>query len=55
MLSEKALGDFKQIIKEETGKQISDEVAIEEASALLTLMNLVYRPIKKQWLENKIH
>lgn len=51
MISEKALAEFKKIFKEEKGIELSDEEAMEEAIALLTLMNVVYRPIKKSWLE----
>jgi hypothetical protein len=51
MLSDKALQEFKQIYREEKGAELSDEEAMEEAIALLTLYNTVYRPIKKSWLE----
>ncbi len=51
MISEKALAEFKKIFKEEKGTELSDEEAMEEAVALLTLFNVVYRPIKKSWLE----
>lgn len=52
MISEQALREFKQIWKEEKGGEISDELAIEEAINLLTLYNAIYRPIKKEWLED---
>lgn len=51
MISKEALEDFKKVWREEKGTEISDEDAMEEAIALLTLMNVVYRPIKKSWLE----
>ncbi|MBI5078102.1 MAG: hypothetical protein HZB11_01880 [Candidatus Yonathbacteria bacterium] len=51
MLSDKALQDFKRIFREEKGAELSDEEAIEEAIALLTFYDTVYRPIKKEWLE----
>lgn len=51
MISDKALQDFKRIYREEKGAELSDEEAMEEAIALLTLYNIVYRPIKKDWLE----
>lgn len=51
MLSKKALEEFKQIWREEKGEDVSDELAVEEAINLLTLFNVVYRPIKKEWLE----
>ena len=51
MLSDKALEEFKKIWREEKGEDISDEKAAEEAINLLTLMNAIYRPIKKEWVE----
>jgi len=51
MLSKKALEDFKRIWKEEFGEEPSDEVAVEQATKLLTLMNAVYRPVKKEWVK----
>ena len=49
MLSRQALKEFKKIWKEENGEGISDGLAIEEATQLLTLFNIVYFPIKKKW------
>ena len=49
MISEKALQEFKAIWKEEIGEEIVDEAAVEEAVNLLTVMNAIYRPIKKEW------
>lgn len=51
MLSQKALEEFKAIWKEQFDEEISNEKATEEAINLLTLMNAVYRPIKKDWLK----
>ncbi len=51
MISEKALQEFKEIWKEEVGEEIVDEEAVEEAVNLLTVMNAVYRPVKKRWLK----
>jgi len=51
MISEKALQEFKAIYKKKTGNDISDQDALESATKLLTLVNAVYRPIKKEWLE----
>ena len=48
MIPKKALEEFKQIYKRE---DISDELAMEEAVTLLTFFNVVYRPIKKEWLQ----
>lgn len=50
MISQEALEKFKQIWEEEFGEKIADEVAISEATKLLTLFNAVYRPVKKKWL-----
>lgn len=49
MLSDKALKEFKQIWKEQYGVEPTDAEATESAIKLLTLMNAVYRPIKKEW------
>ncbi len=51
MLSDKALKEFKQIWKEQYGVEPTDAEATESAIKLLTLMNAVYRPIKKEWLD----
>lgn len=52
MISEKALKEFKSIWKEEKGENISDEFALEEATNLLTLYDKIYKPIKREWLED---
>lgn len=49
MLSDKALKEFKKIWKEQFGEDISDEKAAKEGINLLTLLNAIYRPIKKEW------
>lgn len=51
MLSQKALEEFKKIWREGRGEDISDKKAAEEAINLLTLMDAVYKPIKKEWLK----
>lgn len=56
MISKEALEEFKKIWRKEFKKGISDKKAIYLATNLLTLMNVIYRPIKKEWLkgsENK--
>ena len=50
MLSNKALEEFKQIWREEKGEEISDDFAIAVATNLLTGMNAVFRPLKKEWV-----
>jgi hypothetical protein len=52
MISEKALRDFKAIWKEEYGETISDQVAMEEAVNMLTMYDKIYRPVKKEWIED---
>ena len=51
MVSEKALQEFKTIWREEFGEDISDEKALEEATALLTMFDAIYCPIRKEWAE----
>lgn len=51
MISRKALEKFKVIWKKKFGQNIPDEVATDEAINLLTMFNAVYRPIKKEWLD----
>ena len=51
MISQAALQEFKKIWAEEFGEEISDEQATELGLNLLTLFNHIYRPIKKEWLE----
>ena len=49
VLSEKAVEDFKVAVKEEYGEEISDEQATKDALNFLTIFNLVFRKIKKEW------
>lgn len=52
MISKQALEEFKEIWrKENPGQDIDDAIAMDQAVALLTLMDTVYRPVKKEWLE----
>jgi hypothetical protein len=52
MISKQALEEYKEIWrKENPGKDIDDETAMTEAVALLTIMDKVYKPIKKEWLD----
>lgn len=56
MLTKEAIEEFKQIWREQFGEEISDEKAAEEGVNLLTMFDAIYRPIKKEWideLENK--
>ena len=53
MLSKQSLEEFKRIWEEKYGEKISDDFALEQAVNLLTLFNVVFRPLKKEWIENK--
>ena len=52
MLSKKSLEEFKKIWREQFGEDISDEKATEQGIKLLTLFKAIYRPIKKEWVDN---
>jgi len=52
MLSEAALQEFKKIWFEEFGEEISDEKAAELGINLLSLFNVIYKPVPKSWLQN---
>lgn len=52
MLSKQAIDKFKEIWKSEFGHEISDDHALEQGTNLLNLMRVVYRPIKKEWLDS---
>ena len=52
MLTKQALQEFKEIWKAEMGEDISDDLALEIATPLLTLIDNVYKPIKKEWNNN---
>lgn len=45
-----AIKDFKEIYKTEFGIEISDQEAQNQGIRLLQLMNLVYKPISKEWI-----
>ncbi len=52
MISKQALEEYKAIWrKENPGQDIDDQTAMNEATALLTIMDKVYRPITKDELE----
>lgn len=51
MISKEALEEYKAIWrKENPGQDIDDQTAMDEATALLTIMDKVYRPITKEEL-----
>jgi len=47
-LPKEAIEEFKEIYKKESGKEISDQEALEMATNLLTLFSAIYRPIPKE-------
>jgi hypothetical protein len=51
VVSKEALEEFKRIYAAEHGVELSDKVALELAANLLTFMNAVYRPVKKEWFK----
>lgn len=51
MLSKQALDEFKAIWKAEFGEDVPDNIATDEAINLLTMFNTIYRPIKKEWVD----
>lgn len=51
MLSKQALDEYREIYRNEHGEVPSDEILVEEATKLLTVFDLVYRPVKKVWLK----
>lgn len=51
MITKEALREFKAIYREQYGKDISDKDALDLALNLLTIMDVVYRPVKKEWVE----
>jgi hypothetical protein len=48
MISKERLKEFKRIYKKEFKEDLSDEVALEKAAKLLRLVELIYKPMKKE-------
>jgi len=48
MISKESLGEFKKIYKEEFGEEISDQEALEQATKLLRLVEIVYKPTTQE-------
>ncbi len=46
-LTESDIDEFIQLVKEETGKDITLEEARDEANRMLSLFKAIYRPIPK--------
>jgi hypothetical protein len=51
MVTPDALREFKRIWMEEVGTEITDAEALTKATALLSLFDIIYRPIPKAWAE----
>ena len=47
-LSKEAIREFKEIYKKDTGKELSNQEALDMATNLLTLFKAIYRPIPKE-------
>ena len=45
MISEKQLAEYKKIYKERFGKDITDQEALKQATKLLRLVEITYKPI----------
>ncbi len=48
MITKEALEEFKQIYKNQTSETLSDQEALESATKLLNIIQLVYKPIPKE-------
>jgi hypothetical protein len=51
MISEKALKEFKKIYKKKFDIDLSDQDALDSATKLLKLVEIVYKPITKEGYE----
>jgi len=51
VISEAALQEFKEIWLAQFGAVIPDDVAVEEATNLLTMFDAIYRPLKQEWID----
>ena len=51
IISEKALKDFKAIYKKKFDVELSDRDALESATKLLRLVEIVYKPMTKEEYE----
>ena len=53
MVSKEALKEFKELYRQEYGTELSDSEAADLAINFLTFMSAIYRPVKREWLDNK--
>ncbi len=47
-ITQEQLESFKKIYKKRFGKNISDKEALKQATALLNMMKVIYRPLPKK-------
>jgi hypothetical protein len=48
MISKEALEKFKRIYKKKLGKDLSDQDALEKATKLLRLVEIIYKPMTQE-------
>ena len=46
--SKEAIKEFKEIYRKEFGEELSDQDALEKASKLLRLMEIIYKPMTQK-------
>jgi hypothetical protein len=51
MITKEDLEKFKALYKKHFDKELTDQEALDQAIKLLTIVDIVYRPIKKEWLD----
>lgn len=51
MISPEAIKEFRAIWVEEFGEEIPEDLAVEEGLNLLTIFDVIYHPIKQEWLD----
>lgn len=52
MISKESLEEFKKLYKEHFNKELSDEDALQQATQLLRMVELVYKPITLEEYKN---
>lgn len=50
MLTEEAIEEFKKAYREVYNEEVSTEKAVDLGTSLLNMFQVIYRPIKKSWL-----
>ena len=48
LITKEALEEYKKIYKNKTGEDLSDQEALESATKLLNIIQLVYKPTPKE-------